>query len=152
MADRWPHLRTALLLAVAAGLLGPALVWLGASGLITTDAALAEALARHRATVLLLVAVQALVVAGLTLYALAQRFVAQRVNATPVAIAIIGPGIAAALAGYPIAGGLLVALGILFKRVIKWQAPKLLLHLASHQPAAYLDATSIGVMEVQRRG
>ena len=52
-------LRTALLLAVAAGLLGPALVWLGASGLITTDAALAEALARHRATVLLLVAVQA---------------------------------------------------------------------------------------------
>ena len=68
-------LRTALLLAVAAGLLGPALVWLGASGLITTDAALAEALARHRATVLLLVAVQALVVAGLTLYALAQRFV-----------------------------------------------------------------------------
>jgi hypothetical protein len=83
--------------------------------------------------------------------ALAQRFVAQRVNATPVAIAIIGPGIAAALAGYPVVGGLLVALGILFKRVIKWQAPKLLLHLASQQPGAYLDATSHGVMEVQRR-
>ena len=82
---------------------------------------------------------------------LAQRFVAQRVNATPVAIAIVGPGIAAALAGYPVVGGLLVALGILFKRVIKWQAPKLLLHLASQQPGAYLDATSHGVMEVQRR-
>jgi len=81
---------------------------------------------------------------------LAQRFVAHRVSATPVALAIIGPGIATALAGYPIVGAVLVALGILFKRAVKWQAGKILLHLASRQPSAYEAATTHGVMEVRR--
>lgn len=82
---------------------------------------------------------------------LAQPFVAQRINAIPVAIAILGIGIACALGGYPIIGGLLVALGIVFRRVVKWQAPKILLHLASRQASAYYDATTQGVMEVRRR-
>ena len=81
---------------------------------------------------------------------LAQRFVAQRLHATPVAIAIIGPGIALALAGFAIAGALLVAGGLLFRRSIKWQAGKILLQLVSRQPAAYYDATTNGVMEVRR--
>jgi diguanylate cyclase (GGDEF)-like protein len=68
-------LRTALLLSAAAGLLGPALVWVVLVGLVTPDAAVAKAMTSHRATVLLLVAVQTLVVAGLTLYVLARRFV-----------------------------------------------------------------------------
>lgn len=80
----------------------------------------------------------------------ARPFVAARVNATPVAIAIIGPGIAAALAGYPVAGLVLVALGIVFKRAVRAQAPKILLHLASRQPSAYEEATAHGVMEVRR--
>ncbi|MDP3084295.1 MAG: hypothetical protein Q8N44_11490 [Rubrivivax sp.] len=82
---------------------------------------------------------------------LARRFVAQRVNAMPVTIAIVGPGIACALAGYTVIGALLVGLGIVFRRVIKWQAPKILLQLTSRQRAAYYDATTEGVMEVQRR-
>ena len=82
---------------------------------------------------------------------LVQPFVAQRINAVPVAIAILGIGIACALGGYPIAGGLLVALGIVFRRVVKWQAAKILLHLASRQPTTYYDATTQGVMEVQKR-
>lgn len=82
---------------------------------------------------------------------LAPRFVAHRVNATPLALALIGPGIASALAGYPVIGALLVAAGILLRRVVKWQAAKILLHLASRQAGAYHDATANGVMEVQRR-
>lgn len=81
---------------------------------------------------------------------LAQRFVAKRVNAAPVAIAIIGPGIVFALAGYPVVGALLVAVGVLLRRAIKWQAPKILLQLATRQPATYHDATANGVMEVRR--
>jgi hypothetical protein len=81
---------------------------------------------------------------------LARRFVAQRTHATPLAIAIVGSGIASALAGYPVVGVLLVAAGIALRRAIKWQAPKILLHLASRQPAIYHDAAANGVMEVRR--
>jgi hypothetical protein len=81
---------------------------------------------------------------------LAQRFVARRVNVVPVAIAVIGCGIASALAGYPVVGAVLVIGGILLRRVIKRQAAKILLHLASTQASTYYDATTNGVMEVQR--
>ena len=81
---------------------------------------------------------------------LAHRFVAQRLHATPVAIALIGPGIASALAGYAVIGGLLVVAGLLLRRSVKWQAGKILLQLATRQPATYYDATTQGVMEVQR--
>ncbi len=81
---------------------------------------------------------------------LARRFVSQRVNATPVAIAILGCGIASALGGYVVLGAVLVAIGILFRRVIKWQAGKILLVLTSRLPSAYFDATENGVMEVRR--
>lgn len=81
---------------------------------------------------------------------LARRFVALRVNMVPVAIALVGVGIACALSGYVIAGALLVAAGMLWRRMVKSQAPKILLHLASRQKAAYEDATAQGVMEVRR--
>lgn len=82
---------------------------------------------------------------------LAPAFVAYRVHATPLALAMIGPGVALALYGYPWAGALLVATGVLFRRAVKWQAGRLLLHLASRVPAVYEQATGHGVMEVQRR-
>ncbi|MNG36588.1 hypothetical protein D3C84_1236640 [compost metagenome] len=69
---------------------------------------------------------------------------------TPLAIALIGPGIAAALAGYVWTGGLLVALGILLRRLVKSQAPRILLHLAARMPTVYEQATEHGVMEVRR--
>jgi hypothetical protein len=81
---------------------------------------------------------------------LAQKFVAQRLHAVPVALALIGFGMAAALAGYTVAGVVLVGLGVLLRRVVLWQAPKILLHLASNNETTYLDATSAGVMEVRR--
>ena len=82
--------------------------------------------------------------------ALAAPFVAYRTHATPLAIAMIGPGIAAALVGYPWTGGLLVAAGILLRRVVKTQAPRILLHLATRVPSVYEYATEHGVMEVRR--
>ncbi len=82
--------------------------------------------------------------------ALAAPFVAHRTHATPVAIALIGPGIAAALGGYPWLGLALVAAGVLLRRVIKRQAPRILLHLATRLPSVYEHATEHGVMEVQR--
>jgi hypothetical protein len=81
---------------------------------------------------------------------LAWPFVAQRANVAPVAISVVGIGIALALAGHAIVGALVVTAGIVFRRAVRWQAPALLLQLASRIPAAYADATAQGVMEVRR--
>ncbi len=64
-------LRAALLLALAAGLLLPALVWLAAELALAPGAA--EALQRHRAAVLLMVTVQAVAAAGASLWLLGRR-------------------------------------------------------------------------------
>jgi hypothetical protein len=81
---------------------------------------------------------------------LAGPFVTHVAHTTQVALAMIGPGLAAALLGYPWTGGLLVAAGILLRRVIKAQAPRILLYLATHIPSVYEQATQHGVMEVRR--
>lgn len=82
--------------------------------------------------------------------AMAYPFVAGRMHATAVAIALIGPGIACALSGYAVVGALLVAAGVFLRRSVKWRAAKILLHLVTHQAGAYYDATTQGVMEVRR--
>ena len=46
---------------------------------------------------------------------LARRFVLYRLHVTPIAIAIIGPGIAIALLGYTVIGALMVTAGVLFR-------------------------------------
>ncbi|MES2957001.1 MAG: hypothetical protein V4792_02380 [Pseudomonadota bacterium] len=81
---------------------------------------------------------------------LAVPFVAYRTHATQLALAIIGPGIAVALVGYPWTGGLLVAAGLLLRRSVKSQAPRILLHLSTRVPSIYEQATEHGVMEVRR--
>lgn len=81
---------------------------------------------------------------------LAKPFVAHCTRATPLAIAMIGPGIAVALAGYPWIGAALVAAGIVLRRAVKSQAPRILLYLAARMPAVYEQATEHGVMEVRR--
>lgn len=81
---------------------------------------------------------------------LAAPFVAHRTHATPLAIALIGPGIAAALVGHAWTGGLLVAAGVLLRWTVRKHAPRILLHLAARVPSVYEYATEHGVMEVQR--
>ena len=81
---------------------------------------------------------------------LAVPFVAFHTRATPLALALIGPGIAAALLGHPWVGGLLVVAGVLLRRAVKTQAPRILLHLATRVASIYEAATEHGVMEVRR--
>lgn len=81
---------------------------------------------------------------------LAAPFVAYRTHATPLALALIGPGIALALVGHVAPGGLLVAAGIGLRWSLKAHAPRILLHLASRVPSVYAQATEHGVMEVRR--
>lgn len=82
--------------------------------------------------------------------ALAAPFVAHCTRVTPLAIAMVGPGIAVALAGYPWIGALLVAAGILLRRAVKSQAPRILLYLTTRVQSVYEQATEHGVMEVRR--
>jgi hypothetical protein len=81
---------------------------------------------------------------------LAAPFVSHRTHATVLAMALVGPGIAAALAGHPWLGGALVAAGILVRWSVRTQAPRILLHLATRVPAVYEQAAEHGVMEVRR--
>lgn len=81
---------------------------------------------------------------------LAPAFVAHRVLLTPLTIAVLGVGVAVALAGYPVIGLALVATGMLLRRVVKRQASAILLHLASQHADTYDAATTHGVMEVRR--
>ena len=81
---------------------------------------------------------------------LAVPFVAFHTRATPLALALIGPGIAAALLGHPWVGGLLVVAGVLLRRAVKTQAPRILLHLATRVASIYEAAAEHGVMEVRR--
>ena len=82
--------------------------------------------------------------------ALAGPFVAHRTHATALALALIGPGIALALTGHSVAGGLLVAAGVLLRWAVRNRAARILLHLASRVPSIYDAATEHAVMEVRR--
>ena len=82
---------------------------------------------------------------------LAPAFVAHSTRATPLALALIGPGIASALYGHVVLGALLVAAGWLLRWSVRKRAAFVLLHLTTRIPAVYEQATEHGVMEVQRR-
>jgi hypothetical protein len=67
-------------------------------------------------------------------------------------IPLIGLGIALALLGARWTGGLLVAAGVVFHRLVMWQAPQILLHMATRDAKVYEHATQHGLMEVRRAG
>ena len=80
----------------------------------------------------------------------ARRFVAQRLLLLVVVMPVIGVGLALALLGATWAGAGLVFAGVALNRVVMWQAPKILLGLASRDAAVYAQVTEGGVMEVRR--
>lgn len=82
--------------------------------------------------------------------ALALSYVMHLTRLKYVTLAALGVGVALALSGYVVAGGLLVVLGIAANRLVKRQAPRILLHLATRNATIYEEATTHGVMEVQR--
>jgi hypothetical protein len=81
---------------------------------------------------------------------LARRYVSQRLFLLVVLTPVIGVGLALALTGATAAGGLLVLAGVAINRLLMWQAPKILLHLAARDPKAYAYVTQEGLMEVRR--
>ena len=82
--------------------------------------------------------------------ALAKPFVAHCTHATPLALALFGPGIAFALYGHLVVAALLIVAAWLLRWSVKKRAPFILLHLAARVPSIYEQATEHGVLEVQR--
>ena len=81
---------------------------------------------------------------------LARRYVSQRLLLMVLLLPLIGVGIALALTGRTWLGASLVAAGVLLNRVLMWQAPKILLQMALHDPKVYAHVTQNGLMEVRR--
>ena len=81
---------------------------------------------------------------------LARRYVAQRLMLMVVLMPVIGVGLALALTGQTRLGAFLVFGGVALNRLLMWQAPKLLLHMALRDPKVYEHVTQGGVMEVRR--
>lgn len=81
---------------------------------------------------------------------LARRFVSQRLLLMVVLMPVIGVGIALVLTGRTWLGALLVFAGVALNRLLMWQAPKILLHMATRDAAVYDAVTQQGVMEVRR--
>ena len=81
---------------------------------------------------------------------LARRYVARRLLLMVVVMPVIGVGLALALTGATWPGALLVFGGVALNRVVMWQAPKLLLHMATRDAAVYGFATQNGILEVKR--
>ena len=83
---------------------------------------------------------------------LARRYVSQRLFLIVLLVPVIGIGLALALTGRTWAGALLVFAGVALNRIIMWQAPRILLHLATQEAKHYEYATQNGLMEVRRAG
>ena len=82
--------------------------------------------------------------------ALAGPFVARRLHAAALTILILVVAVASAFRGHPVPGLVLLAVAIALRAAVKWQAPKILRHLASRRATVYYDATGDGVMQVRR--
>lgn len=79
----------------------------------------------------------------------ARKYVKHRLLLTFVLLPLITAGAALALAGFPIPGLILVVLGIATHRIVKTQAPKILLHMALKDEKTYREAIDFEILEVR---
>jgi hypothetical protein len=82
---------------------------------------------------------------------LAQKYVRHRLFVVGISLPLLVIGAALAISGYFWAGLPLVAAGFVLPRVIKAQAPKILLYLAQHDAKTYFEAMKFGILEVRHR-
>lgn len=82
--------------------------------------------------------------------ALARPYLVRRTRVDLLAAVVIGAGAVLALMGQALPGVVLVVLGIAANRLVRRQAGKIVLQLATRDPAVYGEVTSNGVMEVRR--
>lgn len=81
---------------------------------------------------------------------LAQKYMRQRLYIIAISIPMIAIGLGLAFSGFRWTGAFLVIAGVLLNRIVKMQASKILLHMATRDPAVYRDALEREIMEVQR--
>ncbi len=81
----------------------------------------------------------------------AQKYIKHRLFVVGICLPLLGIGAALAISGYLWAGLPLVATGFLLPRIIKAQAPKILLHLALSDAKTYFEAMEYEILEVRRR-
>lgn len=81
---------------------------------------------------------------------LARPYVVRRTRIDLLAAGVIGAGAVLALVGQALTGGVLVLVGIAANRLVRHQAGRIALQLASRDPSVYAEVTSNGVMEVRR--
>lgn len=80
----------------------------------------------------------------------ARKYVRHRLLVFPVSSLLLGAGTALAMLGWLWLGIPLMAAGFLLHRVVKAQAPQILLHLASHHGSSYREAIDHEILEVRR--
>ena len=80
----------------------------------------------------------------------ARNFVRHRLLMMPISVALAGVGIAMALSQMPWWGLGLIAVAVLLNRLVRLQAPKILLHLATQDEKTYFEAMEFEILEVRR--
>jgi hypothetical protein len=81
---------------------------------------------------------------------LAQKYMKQRLFIVGTALGLIVFGLGMAFSGATWFGGGLVVIGVALNRIVKTQAPKMLLHLATRNPDVYHEVLDKEIMEVRR--
>jgi hypothetical protein len=80
----------------------------------------------------------------------ARKFVRHRLFLIAITLPMAGLGAAAALSGYPWAGLCMVVAAVALNRLVTYQAPKILLHLATQDERTYREAIEFEILEVRR--
>ena len=80
----------------------------------------------------------------------ARKFVRHRLLLMPVTVAMAGVGIALALSQMPWWGLGLICAAVLLNRLVRLQAAKILLHLATQDEKTYFEAMEFEILEVRR--
>lgn len=81
--------------------------------------------------------------------ALAQKYMRHRLFVVGISLVMLVLGVIAGFSGYTGIGLTLAIGGVALGRIIKAFAPKILLYLASNDPAVYRDAIDHEIMEVR---
>ena len=79
----------------------------------------------------------------------AYRYVRHRLFINGVSVPMMGVGIGLVLWGYTYIGLAIGILGLVLRRVVKSQAPRILLHLAQNDAKTYYDTIEFEIMEVR---
>lgn len=79
----------------------------------------------------------------------ARKFVRHRLLMLPVSLAMAGIGIALALSQMPWWGLALIGAAVLMNRLVRLQAPKIMLHLAMQDEKTYFEAMEFEILEVR---